>query len=50
MAEIQDGSLYVQAEDWPKFSAVWFSLQVSILNGRAMVAILIISGNGRYKK
>ena len=32
--------------DSPKFSSAWFSLQVSILNSRAMVAIFIISGNG----
>ena len=38
-ATLQDGWHHVLVEDWPKLNAVQFSLQVSVLNGRAMVVI-----------
>ena len=38
---IHDCWQHVQIEDWPKLSGVWFLLQVSFLNGRAMVSIFV---------
>ena len=47
ISAIQDGSQDhqqdVQVEDWPKLSGVWFLMQVSFLNARAIVVIFVIS-------
>ena len=46
----QDGWKHVQVGDWPKLSGVWFLLQISILNHRALVAIAVVFNNGCHPK
>ena len=45
MAATQDGQQHLHVEDLPTLWGVQFRL--SLLNGRAMATISVISGNGR---
>ena len=44
MPSIQDSQQHVQVEDLPKLSGIQCLLKVSVLNGRVVAEIVVISG------
>ena len=47
---VQDACQQVEVKDWPKRSSIQFLFEVSMLNSRVMIAIVVIFGNGCHPK